>query len=427
MTPRGASEAELSDRIRLLHVTTPQGYAGALVKDGQHVFTYDLSTYQPVEKPASAISLTMPPRAASWKSTNLLPAFQTFLPEGFLRDHIREKFGKTLRMDDMALLALSGANSIGRVRVSIDMPGHEKSNLKGESLAEILADQGTRDLFEYLCDKYLVSTSIAGVQPKVVVPVEAPEAPGGASEKSSIGERSSLRGRELIIKVDGPDYPGISENEYHCLSIAKSCPGLFEVPAFHLSADLRRLAIERFDISENGTYLGFEDMVALQGRVNDEKYTGSYESVALAIRNNCSPTLQADSLRRYFASVVLAVAVRNGDAHLKNFGLLYSDPGTEDCRLSPIFDQVCTTAYIPKDMLALKLSKSKAWPSRAQLEKFGKSSCDVSNPGEVIDEVSEAVAGYRPDIQGPAWGMLRDIFDLGAAALATEKSWPRER
>ena len=185
----------MNERVRVLHTTTTQGYAGVLAKDSQHVFAYDSHTYAPVERPDLAISLTMPPRAESWKSTNMLPAFQTFLPEGFLKDQIRERFGKTLKIDDMALLALSGENAIGRIRVSTQKPGAAGGHADAaESLQEILADQGARDLFEYLCDKYLMSTSIAGVQPKVVVPVAAVP----SVHKPGIGERSTLRGRQLI-------------------------------------------------------------------------------------------------------------------------------------------------------------------------------------------------------------------------------------
>lgn len=411
----------LSDRVRSLHVSTTQGYAGTLVRDGQHVFTYDIDTVDP-EQPERAISLTMPPRAASWKTTPMLPVFQTFLPEGFLKEHIRSRFGKTLRVDDMALLALSGDSSIGRIRVSRDKPGGSPGTPKtaAESLKEILADQGSRDLFEYLCDKYLISTSIAGVQPKVVVPI-AP-VPPAADDKPSIGERSTLRARQFIVKVDSSDYPDVSENEYHCLSIAMACRGTLKLPPFHLSEDRRRLAIERFDIAEDGRYLGFEDMVALQGKVNDDKYDGSYENVAAAIRNNCSPLLVADSLKRFFASVAFAVALRNGDAHLKNFGLLYTTPSTEDCALSPVYDQVCTTFFIPKDTMALRLARSKAWPGRAALEDFGRDHCELGRPELLIDEIIEAVASYRPQMHGPAWRKLKPILDHSAAALMKKRS-----
>lgn len=412
------------ERIKTLFVSTPQGYAGALAKESRHVFTYDAEVVSRGREQRT-ISLTMPLRAASWATTPLLPAFQTFLPEGFLRDRIESMFGKAIRMDDMALLALSGSNAIGRLRVALEKADVGKQDTFAqagatgfESLKEVMADQGTRDLFEYLCDKYLIATSIAGVQPKVVIPVgnEAPLRKG----KPSVTERSTVRGRQLIIKVAGPDYPDLAENEFHCMSIAR-LSGLVEVPPFHLSEDRRRLAVERFDIGSDGAYLGFEDMVSLQGKVNRDKYDGSYENIAKTITLNCSPQHVADSLRRFFATLVLCVLLRNGDAHLKNFGLLYTDPTTDDCRVSPLFDVVCTTHYIPKDTLALSLAKSRKWPTRQELEEFGRRVCHVSAPGAAIDQAVDAFDRYRPAITGPAWKKMKQLIEASAFSVRKQQ------
>lgn len=416
------------ERIRLLHVTTTQGYAGVLLKDAQHQFAYDAALAVAADE-ARAISLTMPVRAAPWRTSQMLPAFQTSLPEGFLHDHIRERFGKVFKMDDMAMLALSGGNAIGRLRVSLEKDATPAAPGVTESLKEILADQGSRDLFEYLCDKYLIATSIAGVQPKVVVPVDRDE-PGAARatirSNTSIGERSTLRARQLIIKVDGGEYPHIAENEYHCLAIAQRCAALVRVPPFFLSQDRRRLAVERFDLGQDG-YLGFEDMVSLQGKVNDGKYDGSYERVAQTIKDNCSPVLLQDSLTRFFASVVLAVAVRNGDAHLKNFGLLYTSPVTDDCELSPLFDQVCTTMYLPRDIMALNLNRSRSWPARNALVKFGLETCGVKQPARIIDQVIDAVLSYRPAPGAPGWKVMRPILHMAAESIGSQSGTASRR
>jgi serine/threonine-protein kinase HipA len=78
----------VTNRVRSLFVATTQGYAGAVVKDGQHLFNDDLESIARARAERS-ISLTMPIRAESWKTTPMLPVFQTFLPEGFLREHVK--------------------------------------------------------------------------------------------------------------------------------------------------------------------------------------------------------------------------------------------------------------------------------------------------------------------------------------------------
>lgn len=404
--------------VELLYVSTPTGLSGRLSKASRHSFTYDTRALAQADR-GYEISLTMPLRPESYIRTPMLPVFQTFLPEGFLKDRIVERFGKVLRVDDMALLALSGENAIGRLRLSRDAnPGPGTGDV--ESLSEILSDHGSRDLFKYLSDKYLIRSGISGVQPKVMLAAQdwgespLPASPPAPPSKTSIGERATLRARQLIVKVGGDDYPGLAENEYHCLAIARSL-GL-PVPEFWLSDDRNRLVIERFDFDRaNGRYFGFEDMVSLQGLVNDRKYEGSYEGVAKGITTNATPALKSRSLEEYFGSLVLSVVLQNGDAHLKNFGLLYTDPGSDDCRLSPIYDIVCTTIYVPKDRLALSLSGARDWPSRKTLCDFGRTHCLVDRPERVVDHTLDIVRSYVPanDDSG-IWARIRERSINGA-------------
>ena len=442
--------ADKNPRVKLLYVGTEQGHAGVLAKESLHIFSYAPQTLEP-PRPERAISLTMPLRAMPWTRMPMLPAFQTFLPEGFLKERIIDKFAKTMKIDDMALLALSGENPIGRLRLSSTPEGGPPSTAR-EKLSEILAHEGTQDLFEYLCDKYLIASGISGVQPKVMLAVDAPAAepawggqasmPGGREAagaavampgeatgkphaetpdgKFSIKEKASLRARQLIVKVAGVDYPDLPVNEYHCMSIARACGAdLLAVPDFWLSEDRRRLVIERFDLdTQTGRYLGFEDMVSLQGRVNEEKYQGSYENIAKAVRINCAPAHLSASMRGLFALVVLAVVLRNGDAHLKNFGLLYTDPTTDDVRLAPAYDLVTTTTYLSADKLALKLGGSKAWPTRTELAAFGAKSCALPDADQIIERIIATAMQYRAAESDATWQAQRAVIEAAAGALA---------
>lgn len=411
-------------RVKTLHVSTTQGYAGLLSKEGQHVFGY-ASDVVADDDDARSIALSMPVRAESYQTTPMLPAFQTFLPEGFLANRIVEKFSKTMRVDDMALLALSGGNAIGRIRVSQSRE-FDTDKANSESLKEILGSTGSKELFEYLCDRYLIASGISGIQPKVILEAtddlatntkNKPRAPKSAG-KTGIGEKSALRGRSLIVKVSGDDYPHLTENEFHCLSIARKLQ--LPVPNFWLSEDRNRLAIERFDIDEKtGDFLGFEDMVSLQGKVNERKYEGSYENVALAIRQNATPAWLQQSLNEFFASVALSMVLKNGDAHLKNFGLLYTHPEADDCRLSPLYDVVCTTVYLPKDLPALSLARQKTWPARDVLVAFGRDVCRVNNPAAVIDRILDVATEYRPDAdKSGIFRVMKAEIDLAAIKLS---------
>lgn len=65
-----------------------------------------------------AVSLTMPPRTASWNtSVGLAPIFEMNLPEGALRERLRLAFAKaTGSFDEIDLLSVVGRSQIGRIR-----------------------------------------------------------------------------------------------------------------------------------------------------------------------------------------------------------------------------------------------------------------------------------------------------------------------
>src|SRR5205823_10166362 len=71
-----------------------------------------------------------------------------------------------------------------------------------------------------------------------------------------------------------------------------------------------------------------------------------------------------------FILIALNCALHNGDAHLKNFGIVYDEVRGE-ARLAPVYDLVTTSVYLPKDSLALPLNGSTKWPTAKELRKLG--------------------------------------------------------
>ena len=120
---------------------------------------------------------------------------------------------------------------------------------------------------------------------------------------------------------------------------------------------------------------GFEEILSLMDKNRDKKYSGSYESVAKVIYAFC--TDKKESMKDFFKTVVMNYLLKNGDAHLKNFGLLFSDDFKE-IKFSPAYDVVNTVVYIHKDKPALTLNGKKVWFSKKELLKFGQKSCLLS-------------------------------------------------
>ena len=105
------------------------------------------------------------------------------------------------------------------------------------------------------------------------------------------------------------------------------------VPEFRLSDDGRLFIMKRFDITEDGKDLGFEDMCVLQGLGSDGKYEGTYERIVKSIDSCVSPRHRGVAKDVFFASFVLSFALRKfGTAHC----------GLSQARIREIFASVET-------------------------------------------------------------------------------------
>lgn len=138
----------------------------------------------------------------------------------------------------------------------------------------------------------------------------------------------------------------------------------------------------RFDILSSRAKIQMEDFASVINRSEQIggshfKYEGSYEDIALAIRANIGVWMV--DMERFFELVVFNYIYANGDAHLKNFSLIFDGKGL---RLAPAYDLLNTAVHIDGDDFALDnglspdLEKSDAYyrtghPCRLDFESFG--------------------------------------------------------
>lgn len=351
--------------------------------------------YLPGALPARAASVTMPVRLPSWDLRfGLPPIFEMNLPEGFLRERLRLTFAKaTGTFDDFDLLGIVGRSQVGRIRYT-GQAEQLQEEVPFQSVDEILARRRGGDLFRYLIEKFASSSGISGVQPKILV-----------RDKDSLTKKKyrlseSYRGATHIVKFwEQNEYPQLAANEYFCLRVAEKC-GL-EVPRFRLAEDGLALVIDRFDLRPDGTYRGFEDFCVLNARRTDEKYRGSYEtSIMKRFAEFANSPHVGEDLERLFTLITVNCALRNGDAHLKNFGIVYDDVQGE-ARLAPVYDLVTTSVYLPKDSLALTLNGTTRWPSAKELQRLGETRMGGSpaRVREILERIDAAVVATAKEIR----------------------------
>jgi serine/threonine-protein kinase HipA len=366
-----------------------------------------LFTYVSECAPQLAVSLTMPVRVAQYDAmSGLLPIFEMNLPEGALRERLRNQFAKAIpEFDDLDLLSIVGSSQIGRLRYSLREGLVE--DIPTQSIEEILTYSGTADLFANLLERFATYSGISGVQPKVLVrELDAPD-------------KLVHRGATHIIKAFDPAvYEELAANEFICMRGAVAAG--IATASVRLAENRRFLVVDRFDLSSDGVYLGSEDFCVLDGRRAHGRYDGSYENLARRIADFVSPEFLPQAREQYARMVVYACGIENGDAHLKNFGVVYDNPEGR-VRLAPAYDLIATTPYIRADTLALTLNGSKQFPDRERLIRFvrlvtgGSRRSAIALLGEVVEGVNTAVReanGYARDHPGARGFMERLVAAL---------------
>ncbi|GEM80844.1 type II toxin-antitoxin system HipA family toxin [Vibrio superstes] len=357
----------LPQKVTKLSVLAQGDELGLLTHGSTHIYT-------PTQE-ERYVSLTMTKKALdSYSSGSLHPIFAQNLPEGFNRRFIAEKLARYAKVNDMYLLALQGDNGIGMLSYKGDF---ELPNIESVSLQDILTYSSKEPLFPQLLEKYYLRNSLAGVQPKVSVPVKIDR---------------TIEQKDLIVKSFDREFTLLTVNEYVCMEAARFC-GL-EPPKTYLSDSLETFVVERFDSDKQGKKLGYEDFTTLLKKPNDpdSKYTSSYETLLKATHLYTNDMAEVERMYRY---IVFNCLIGNGDAHLKNFALQY-DKKMKNVRVSPPFDITHTLIYDSIDnKMALKMANSKVFPDREHLLKLGESrTFNIRDRKYIIEEMGDLISDF---------------------------------
>ncbi len=115
-------------------------------------------------------------------------------------------------------------------------------------------------------------------------------------------------------------------------------------------------AIERFD-RDMGNRIHAEDFAQIYELFPGEKYKSTnYDTMARTIYNLFPEAIRDTG--EFIARLVVNIMIGNGDAHLKNWSVIY--PDRQNPALSPAYDILFTRAYIKSDdSIAMKLGKEK--------------------------------------------------------------------
>ena len=387
---------------------------GVLSWHSQGDYTF---TYAPAVPTAHALSLNMPASTREWKSRTLFPIFQVSYPEGFLERLLEARLGKeSVQASETEMLLACGQHRIGNLRL---LPHAGTGEAKYLDWIDEAAGVETSCLGDLQTIPLGKLPGISGGFPKYL---------GSAPDHSS-----PASARQWIVKANDADHPELTMLEFFGMEVSRRM-GL-PTAATVLSQDRERLYVKRFDIEEDGTPLQFEDTCSLLGLPARDKYACSIERVVHVIRTIVAPEEASWACSNIFGQYVLTSAIRNGDAHLKNFGVLYSPSSSP--QLSPVYDMLTMGAYAPRandgdalDGMALTLRGTRRWPRQADLDALAKLcgiSCEEKEEWyrrlqESISSVSLSVLEFcRIGNQEPATsrlGRMLELWSFGCTSIS---------
>lgn len=359
---------DITKQIQVLKLTLHGRTIGYLAgfHNGRSVLSFAESFKEDINRPTFSL-ITHPnfPRAdrlmaKPWVSNQRLhPLLSNLLPEGALRALIAQ--GLKVHVDnEFQILTYLGKDLPGALIAEPMEP-----DLVPES---VLSTYGKVKAVSFEKAAKDNKFSLAGVQMKF-------------SMKEKDGRYNLSKGDTLgdwIIKTPSTTHKDVPLNEFTTMSLASivginipqiqlvEISKLENLPEINLPDEKLAYAIKRFDRTDN-MRIHMEDFAQVLVKYPHEKYNSvNYEQIGRILYEYSGDGL-ADAqqfARRLLVNILLA----NGDAHIKNWSLLYSDQITP--RLSPAYDIVTTSVYFDDEKhFALNLGKNKNW-HKASYEHF---------------------------------------------------------
>lgn len=378
---------------------------GGLYRQGRSLaFEFDEAYRDNPDRPVLGYRLDENIRTPLYAQDELPAWFANLLPEGPLRELLERSTDVDARLSrgdrEIELLARVGTDLPGAVQVVHHGAGIERefSVVEAASLAEDIDAQ------------YEWRFSVAGVGLKLSM------LRSGERFTSPV---SGSKG-DWLVKLPDRTFENLPVNEFAVMSLAREIG--IDVPQIDLvhrdqlsptqdslwSGEELAFAIKRFDRTGEGRPVHIEDFAQIRGVRPERKYDGNFETVGnIAYRGQ-----DERALLEFVRRLAFSILVGNGDAHLKNWSLIY--PDRKNPTLSPAYDLVSVVAYAGRGIItsfALRLANRKQY-EQVSLDAFARLARKVGS-SLPLDEVAAAALTASRE----AWDILETSMK-GSPAMA---------
>lgn len=356
------------ETVSVLELTLHGATVGFLAgyRDGRTILTFApefaaneaRSTFSLITHPAFPKAEAI--MATPWvKRQKLPPVLSNLLPEGALREYLAQAL-KTHTDNEFELFAYLGQDLPGALIATAIAPEAIPDYVLDDTAKASAVRSPTQDEKKRF--------SLAGVQMKFSMREQ--------DGRYQIAESGALG--DWIIKTPSTTHKHVPLNEYTAMRLAElagvTIPDirlvemgqLEQLPAINLPDEQYAFAIRRFDRHE-GTRIHMEDFAQILVKYPQEKYrSANYQQIAKILYDYAEDGL--GDVQQLARRLLVNILIANGDAHLKNWSVIYPDTITP--ALSPAYDIVTTRVYMGDEReFALNLGKGKAW-YQASMDQF---------------------------------------------------------
>jgi serine/threonine-protein kinase HipA len=348
------------DRVSFLELTLHGHRVGFIAgyRSGKNVLVFAPEFRENSRRPT--FSLTTHPSfpnvekllADPWiRRQRLHPILSNLLPEGVLREMLAQ--GLKVHIDDeFRLLGHLGRDLPGALVVApmaiADVPAYVLQREDAPESVELSFEDGAHHF------------SLAGVQMKFSMRRQ-----DGQYHMATANEHG-----DWIVKPPSTRHQHVPLNEYSAMHLAGlagvdipeirlvEVEKLIELPSIQLPDEKYAFAIRRFD-RQGEKRIHTEDFAQVLVKYPHEKYdSASYEQIGKVLYKFTGSGLA--NVQQFARRLLVNILLANGDAHLKNWSLIYPDTITSE--LSPAYDIVTTRVYMNDERkFALNLGKTKEW------------------------------------------------------------------
>jgi serine/threonine-protein kinase HipA len=349
-----------ADSVSVLELTLHGATIGYLsgYRDGRTILTFTPEFKSNETRPTfSLITHHAFPKAAEimarpWvKRQKLHPALSNLLPEGALRDYLAQAL-KTHTDDEFELFAYLGR----------DLPGALITTaIEPDAIPDYVLDDNTKaSAVKPVAQNEKKHFSLAGVQMKFSMREK--------DGRYQIAESEALG--DWIIKTPPTTHKHLPPNEFSAMRLAElagvtipdirlvEMDKLEKLPPINLPNEHYAFAIRRFD-RQDGERIHMEDFAQILVKYPQDKYrSANYQQIGKILYNYAEDGL--GDAQQFARRLLVNILVANGDAHLKNWSVIYPDTVTPV--LSPAYDIVTTRVYMGDEReFALNLGRDKNW------------------------------------------------------------------